>query len=715
MRTLLQAPAAGAAAGAVGGVGNTLVTPGAGLPPTSSSPLTPPPTDTPSSSSTPPPSPPSSAPSPPSPSSEPPPPSPSEPPPSPPVAAPPPPTPAASPPPPEASSPPPPPAELPPPPPAPVPATSPPPPPAVAPPPPENAATPPSSTQAPPPSAPPPQRSHATPPSSTPSPPPPAAAEPTAAVVAATPPPPPPAAAAHPVADHAPPTPARTTSSTTATHSPAAVDSGATTPPPPSGSGLSSGATAAVAVVVVLVVVAFAGAFVCLSRRRRRKHQADRYYAGFAAPSYTPQHLSGEAPFLRPPSSAPGSMNFSMGGGPAGMPTPPMSQGYSAYGQQQQWAPASGNYTSGSQGGPARSVASAASGDLSVGNTKAFSFDELYEITGGFARENVLGEGGFGCVFKGTLADGKVVAVKQLKGGGGQGEREFQAEVEIISRVHHRHLVSLVGYCIAEDHRLLVYDYVSNDTLHHHLHGRGRPVMDWPTRVKIAAGSARGLAYLHEDCHPRIIHRDIKSSNILLDDQFEAQVADFGLARLAENDVTHISTRVMGTFGYLAPEYASTGKLTEKSDVFSFGVVLLELITGRKPVDSSRPLGDESLVEWSRPLLNRAIENQEFDELVDPRLDGDFDDVEMFRVIEAAAACIRHSAARRPKMGQVVRVLDSLTDVDLSNGVQPGKSQMFNVANTADIRQFQRMAFGSQDFSSEYSQSRSSIGSKRDF
>ncbi|RLM54162.1 hypothetical protein C2845_PM10G08820 [Panicum miliaceum] len=707
MRTLLQASAAGAAAGAVGSVPNTLATPGSSLPPSSSSPLTPtgstpPPTDTSSTPSTPPPSP-SSNPPPPSPTSPtPPPPSPSEPPPSPPEAAPPPPAPVASPPPPEAS-PPPPPAELPPPPPAPVPTTSPPPPPAVAPPPPDNAAPPPSSTQAPPPpSAPPPRRSHATPPSSSPSPPPPAA-QPTASPVAATPPPP-----AHPTVDYAPPPPTRT-SSTTATHSPAAVDSGVT-PLPSSSSGLSSGATAAVAVVVVIVVLGFAGMFVCLSKRRKRK-QAARYYAGFAVPSYTPQHLSGEAPFLRPP-SAPGSMNFSMGaGGGPGM-SAPMSQGYG----QQQWAP-SANYsaTMGSQG-PARSVATTASGDLSVGNTKAFSFDELYDITGGFARESVLGEGGFGCVFKGTLGDGKVVAVKQLKGGGGQGEREFQAEVEIISRVHHRHLVSLVGYCIAEDHRLLVYDYVSNNTLHHHLHGRGRPVMDWPTRVKIAAGSARGLAYLHEDCHPRIIHRDIKSSNILLDDQFEAQVADFGLARLAENDVTHISTRVMGTFGYLAPEYASTGKLTEKSDVFSFGVVLLELITGRKPVDSSRPLGDESLVEWSRPLLNRAIENQEFDELVDPRLDGNFDDVEMFRAIEAAAACIRHSAARRPKMGQVVRVLDSLTDVDLSNGVQPGKSQMFNVANTADIRQFQRMAFGSQDFSSEYSQqSRSSIGSRRDF
>uniref|UniRef100_A0A0E0E230 non-specific serine/threonine protein kinase n=1 Tax=Oryza meridionalis TaxID=40149 RepID=A0A0E0E230_9ORYZ len=463
-----------------------------------------------------------------------------------------------------------------------------------------------------------------------------------------------------------------------------------------------------------------------LRRHRRRRRQAERYYPGFAVPSYTPQHMSGEAPFLRPPSAS-GSMNFSMGQSQGVSPMMSSSGQSTSYGQQQQQRFTSANYSTGSQGGgAARSVA--ASGELSVGNTKAFTFDELYDITAGFARDKLLGEGGFGCVFKGTLADGKAVAVKQLKGGGGQGEREFQAEVEIISRVHHRHLVSLVGYCIAEDHRLLVYDFVSNDTLHHHLHvyrslayvraalaGRGRPVMDWPTRVKIAAGSARGLAYLHEDCHPRIIHRDIKSSNILLDEHFEAQVADFGLARLAENDVTHVSTRVMGTFGYLAPEYASTGKLTEKSDVFSFGVVLLELITGRKPVDSSRPLGDESLVEWSRPLLNRAIENQEFDELVDPRLDGEYDDVEMFRVIEAAAACIRHSAARRPKMGQVVRVLDSLTDVDLSNGVQPGKSQMFNVANTADIRQFQRMAFGSQDFSSEYSQSRSSMSSRRDF
>ncbi|KAK1410231.1 hypothetical protein QVD17_36766 [Tagetes erecta] len=341
-----------------------------------------------------------------------------------------------------------------------------------------------------------------------------------------------------------------------------------------------------------------------------------------------------------------------------------------------------------------------------VGNSRAcFSYEELAEATDGFSGSNLLGEGGFGCVYKGLLADGREVAVKQLKIGGSQGEREFRAEVEIISRVHHRHLVSLVGYCIADHQRLLVYQYVPNNTLHYHLHGEGRPVMDWATRIKVAAGAARGLAYLHEDCHPRIIHRDIKSSNILLDDNFDAQVADFGLAKLAMDSITHVTTRVMGTFGYMAPEYASSGKLTEKSDVFSFGVVVLELITGRKPVDASQPLGDESLVEWARPLLNQALENEDFEELVDPRLGKNYVQVEMFRMIEAAAACIRHLAPKRPRMSQVVRALDSIVDftTDLSNGMKPGQSAIFDSReHSAQIRLFQRMAFGSQDFSSEY-------------
>ncbi|CAO2193298.1 unnamed protein product [Urochloa humidicola] len=417
---------------------------------------------------------------------------------------------------------------------------------------------------------------------------------------------------------------------------------------------MSSGAKAGIGVVVAILVLSLVGAAFWYKKKRRRVHG---YHAGFVMPS---------------PASSPSQV-----------------LGYSA----------KTNFTAASP------ESKDSMPEFSMGNCRFFSYEELYQITGGFSAQNLLGEGGFGSVYKGCLADGKEVAVKKLKEGGGQGEREFHAEVEIISRVHHRHLVSLVGYCISDDQRLLVYDFVPNNTLHYHLHGRGVPVLEWPARVKIAAGSARGIAYLHEDCHPRIIHRDIKSSNILLDNNFEAQVADFGLARLALDACTHVTTRVMGTFGYLAPEYASSGKLTERSDVFSFGVVLLELITGRKPVDASKPLGDESLVEWARPLLTQALESGNIGELVDTRLDKNYNEVELFRMIEAAAACIRHSASRRPKMSQVVRVLDSLADVDLTNGVQPGKSEMFNVANTAEIRLFQRMAFGSQDFTTDFSQS----------
>ncbi|KAL3831115.1 hypothetical protein ACJIZ3_019917 [Penstemon smallii] len=344
------------------------------------------------------------------------------------------------------------------------------------------------------------------------------------------------------------------------------------------------------------------------------------------------------------------------------------------------------------------------SGSGNLGNSRSwFTYGELVEATNGFSAQNLLGEGGFGSVYKGSLSDGRVVAVKNLKIGGGQGEREFKAEVEIISRIHHRHLVSLVGYCMSDEKRLLVYDYVPNNTLYFHLHGEGRLVMDWVTRVKIASGAARGIAYLHEDCHPRIIHRDIKSSNILLDNNFEARVSDFGLAKLAIDANTHVTTRVMGTFGYMAPEYASSGKLTEKSDVYSFGVVLLELVTGRKPVDSSQPLGDESLVEWARPLLSHALETEEFGALADPKLEGNYVDGEMFRMIEAAAACIRHSSAKRPKMGQVVRAFDSILTSDLTNGMKVGESEIFNSAQqSAEIRLFRRMAFGSQDYSTDF-------------
>ncbi|KAA8525297.1 hypothetical protein F0562_007152 [Nyssa sinensis] len=305
-----------------------------------------------------------------------------------------------------------------------------------------------------------------------------------------------------------------------------------------------------------------------------------------------------------------------------------------------------------------------------------FTYKELVAATDGF--RNLLGEGGFGYVHKGSLPNGKEIAVKQLKMGSRQGEREFRAEVDTISRVHHKHLVALVGYCIARAKRLLVYEFVPNYTLEFHLHRKGQPIMDWANRLKIAIGSAKGLAYLHEYCNPTIIHRDVKAANILLDSKFEAKVSDFGLAKFfsgTDHHVSHVSTRVVGTFGYLAPEYASSGKVSDKSDVFSYGVMLLELITGRQPINTTESSTSESLVCWARPLLRRAMEDGNFDTLADPRLQRNYNNKEMARMVACAAASVRHSAWLRPQMSQIVRTLEggiSLTDLD--EGIRPGHS-----------------------------------------
>lgn len=294
--------------------------------------------------------------------------------------------------------------------------------------------------------------------------------------------------------------------------------------------------------------------------------------------------------------------------------------------------------------------------------------------------------------------------MKSLKLNSGQGEHEFQAEVEIISHVHHRHLVSFVGYCIAGSQRLLVYEFVPNQTLEHHLHGKGVPVMAWSTRMRIALGSAKGFAYLHEDCHPCIIHRDIKTANILLDDHYEAKVADFGLAKLSNENYTHVSTRIMGTFGYLAPEYASSGKLTEKSDVYSYGVMLLELVSGKCPVDMDDDEND-TLIDWARPILMRAVDGGDYNELVDPRLLGNYDADEMLRMVACAAACIRHSTRRRPKMSQIVRALEGDVSLeDLHEGVRTGgpltgssaSSAEYDGSYSVDMKKF-RKAGGSND------------------
>ncbi|XP_052196679.1 proline-rich receptor-like protein kinase PERK3 [Diospyros lotus] len=292
-------------------------------------------------------------------------------------------------------------------------------------------------------------------------------------------------------------------------------------------------------------------------------------------------------------------------------------------------------------------------------STRFLAYEELKEATNNFEPASILGEGGFGRVFKGVLSDGTAVAIKRLTSGGQQGDKEFLVEVEMLSRLHHRNLVKLVGYCSSHDssQNLLCYELVPNGSLEAWLHG---PLgvncpLDWDTRMKIALDAARGLAYLHEDSQPCVIHRDFKASNILLENNFHAKVADFGLAKQApEGRINYVSTRVMGTFGYVAPEYAMTGHLLVKSDVYSYGVVLLELLTGRKPVDMSQPSGQENLVTWARPILR---DKDRLEELADPRFGGKYPKEDFLRVCTIAAACVASEASQRPTMGEVVQSL----------------------------------------------------------
>ncbi|CAK9866675.1 unnamed protein product [Sphagnum jensenii] len=296
-------------------------------------------------------------------------------------------------------------------------------------------------------------------------------------------------------------------------------------------------------------------------------------------------------------------------------------------------------------------------------NTQQFSYEELREATNDFAPECFLGEGGFGKVYRGVLRDGTEVAIKKLTIGGHQGDREFLVEVEMLSRLHHRHLVKLLGYFCSHEPRqqLLCYELIPNGSLEAWLHGVTRGPLDWPTRMKIAIGAARGLAYLHEDSQPCVIHRDFKASNILLQNNFNPKVADFGLARLApEGQGNYVSTRVMGTFGYVAPEYAMTGHLLVKSDVYSYGVVLLELLSGRKPVDLSRSEGGENITTWASPMLNNR---ERVFELADVRLQGKYPQEDFVKVAALAAACIAREWKMRPTMGEVVQTLTALRSV----------------------------------------------------
>ncbi|KAF8411546.1 hypothetical protein HHK36_004100 [Tetracentron sinense] len=318
--------------------------------------------------------------------------------------------------------------------------------------------------------------------------------------------------------------------------------------------------------------------------------------------------------------------------------------------------------------------------EVHLGQLKRFSLRELQVATDTFSNKNILGRGGFGKVYKGRLADGSLVAVKRLKEERTPGgELQFQTEVEMISMAVHRNLLRLRGFCMTTTERLLVYPYMANGSVASCLRGYcllafphdflrncspmlyckrppSEPPLDWPTRKRIALGSARGLSYLHDHCDPKIIHRDVKAANILLDEEFEAVVGDFGLAKLMDYKDTHVTTAVRGTIGHIAPEYLSTGKSSEKTDVFGYGIMLLELITGQRAFDLARLANDDDvmLLDWVKGLLKE----KKLEMLVDPDLQSNYIDYEVEQLIQVALLCTQGSPMERPKMSDVVRMLE---------------------------------------------------------
>ncbi|KAJ0522949.1 putative protein kinase RLK-Pelle-RLCK-V family [Helianthus annuus] len=315
----------------------------------------------------------------------------------------------------------------------------------------------------------------------------------------------------------------------------------------------------------------------------------------------------------------------------------------------------SGTGTSGSEG--ASSSSARAENFNNIGWGRWFSLSELETATNRFSEENVIGEGGYGVVYRGVLHDGLSVAVKNLLDNRGQAEKEFKVEVEAIGKVRHKNLVGLIGFCAEGSKRMLVYEYIDNGNLEQWLHGDVGPTsaLTWDIRMKIAVGTAKGLAYLHEGLEPKVVHRDIKSSNILLDTKWNAKVADFGLAKLLESEKTFVTTRVMGTFGYVSPDYASTGMLNEGSDVYSFGVLLMEIVTGRSPVDYSRPPGEMNLVDWFRGMVASRLG----EELLDPKIVERPSSRALKRVLLVCLRCIDMDASKRPKMSQIVHMLEA--------------------------------------------------------
>ncbi|XP_078427588.1 serine/threonine-protein kinase PCRK1-like [Wolffia australiana] len=311
-------------------------------------------------------------------------------------------------------------------------------------------------------------------------------------------------------------------------------------------------------------------------------------------------------------------------------------------------------------------------------NLRVFTYSELKTATKNFSRSMMIGEGGFGQVFKGSIKTLETphtrlnIAVKQLNSKGLQGHKEWVREVNVLGIVDHPNLVKLVGYC-ADDaergiQRLLVYELMSNLSVDDHLSPRSAQTLPWPLRLKIALDAARGLSYLHEEMKFQIIFRDLKTSNILLDENWNAKLSDFGLAREGPAEgLTHVSTAVVGTMGYAAPEYIQTGRLTAKSDIWSYGVVLYELITGRRPLDLNRPKGEQKLLEWVKPYISNA---KTLRSIVDPRLGANYSLRSAHRLSIVANRCLSRHPKSRPNMSDVAFMVATILD-----SVEPGKPQ----------------------------------------
>ncbi|XP_073280168.1 cold-responsive protein kinase 1-like [Primulina huaijiensis] len=306
-----------------------------------------------------------------------------------------------------------------------------------------------------------------------------------------------------------------------------------------------------------------------------------------------------------------------------------------------------------------------------VHKVNAYSYEALRMATDDFSSANKIGEGGFGCVYKGQFEKGKMGAIKVMSSESRQGKREFLNEIQAIWDIEHENLVKLYGCCVEGDQRILVYEYLENNSLAHtFLGGYGSKTIhfSWASRVKICIGVARGLAFLHEVVTPHIVHRDIKASNILLGKDLTPKIADFGLAKLIPANTTHVSTRVAGTIGYLAPEYAIRGQVTRRSDIYSYGVLLIEIVTGRCNTNMLLPPDERHILEMAWKLYQR----RELAKLIDPLLDGRFDEEQACRFLKIGLICVQDNPKLRSVMSNVVSMLTGDNDVDDIKIEKPG-------------------------------------------